>query len=62
VIDDRPDFIAEVADEGLWAATKIHPWNRQVAESRDDVFDFEDWSEVVPAVLEHLDQNERIPA
>jgi hypothetical protein len=62
MIDDRPDFIAEVADEGLWAATKTHPWNRQVAESRDDVFGPEDWSEVVLTVLENLDQNERIPA
>lgn len=46
IIDDRPDFIEKVADAGLWAATKIHPWNQEVVERRGDIHGFEDWSEV----------------
>jgi hypothetical protein len=51
IVDDRPDFIESVADEGFWAATKIHPWNREVVERRPDVFGFNHWDEVPGAVL-----------
>lgn len=50
MIDDKPDFIESVADAGLFAATKIHPWNRELLERRSDVHGFEHWSEV-PSLL-----------
>lgn len=46
LIDDRPDTIGRVADAGLWAATKIQPWNRDLLDSRGDVLGFHDWREV----------------
>lgn len=53
ILDDKPDFIESVADAGLFAATKIHPWNREVVERRSDVHGFEHWSEV-PGLLSQL--------
>ena len=46
LIDDRPDTIERVADAGLWAATKIQPWNRDLVAERSDVHGFHDWREV----------------
>jgi hypothetical protein len=46
LIDDRPDTVARAADAGLWAATKIQPWNRDLVARRDDVHGFSDWREV----------------
>lgn len=50
LIDDRPDTIRRAADAGLWAATKIQPWNRDLVERRDDVHGFSEWWEV-PGLL-----------
>ncbi|HJQ28741.1 MAG TPA: hypothetical protein VJ827_05340 [Rubrobacter sp.] len=46
LIDDRPDTIGRAADAGLWAATKIQPWNRGLVAHRKDVHGFDDWREV----------------
>ena len=46
LIDDRPDTIERVAGAGLWAATKIQPWNRDLVARRNDVSGFQDWGEV----------------
>jgi phosphoglycolate phosphatase-like HAD superfamily hydrolase len=46
MVDDRPDTIARVADAGLWAATMIQPWNRELVAERADVYGFENWHEV----------------
>jgi 5'(3')-deoxyribonucleotidase len=46
LIDDRPDTIARVADAGLWAATKLQPWNCDLVAWRSDVHGFSDWWEV----------------
>jgi hypothetical protein len=51
ICDDRPDFIESVADAGLWAATKLHPWNREIVERRSDVHGFEHWKDVPDLVL-----------
>jgi phosphoglycolate phosphatase-like HAD superfamily hydrolase len=53
MVDDRPDTIARVADAGLWAATMIQPWNRQLVAERADVYGFESWHEV-PELLPPL--------
>ncbi len=46
IIDDRPETLARVADAGLWAATKLHPWNRDLVAARPDVHGFSEWCEV----------------
>ncbi len=46
MVDDRPDTIARVADAGLWAATMVQPWNRELVTERADVYGFESWHEV----------------
>jgi hypothetical protein len=46
LIDDRPDTIGRAADAGLWAATKIQPWNRDLVARRNDVHGFSHWLEV----------------
>lgn len=45
MVDDRPGTIARVADAGLWAATKIQPWNRELVAGRKDIYGFESWRE-----------------
>jgi phosphoglycolate phosphatase-like HAD superfamily hydrolase len=46
MVDDRPDTIARVADAGLWAATMIQPWNRELVARRPNIHGFESWHEV----------------
>ena len=46
LIDDRPETLTRVADAGLWAATKLQPWNRRLVAERSDVHGFSDWREV----------------
>lgn len=53
MVDDRPDTIARVADAGLWAATMVQPWNRELVAERADVYGFESWHEV-PDLLPSL--------
>jgi phosphoglycolate phosphatase-like HAD superfamily hydrolase len=45
LVDDRPGTIARVADAGLWAATKIQPWNRELVSGRKDIHGFASWRE-----------------
>ena len=46
LIDDRPETLTRVADAGLWAATKLQLWNRELVAERSDVHGFSDWHEV----------------
>ena len=46
MIDDRPETLQRVADAGLWAATMVQPWNRELVAARTDVYGFSDWREV----------------
>lgn len=46
LVDDLPDTLGRVADAGLWAAAKIHPWNREFVAKRPDVHGFSNWREV----------------
>ncbi len=50
LIDDRPEILERAADAGMWAAAKIHPWNRELIARRADVHGFSDWREV-PDIL-----------
>ena len=45
MVDDRPETIARVAQAGLWAATKIQPWNRQLVDENANVHGFTHWRE-----------------
>jgi phosphoglycolate phosphatase-like HAD superfamily hydrolase len=51
LIDDRPETLAQAADAGLWTATKLQPWNRDLVARRPDVQGFSDWREV-PALIQ----------
>lgn len=53
MVDDRPDTIARVADAGLWAATMLQPWNRNLVAERADIHGFASWREV-PGLLPPL--------
>ena len=53
MVDDRPWTIARVADAGLWAATKVQPWNRELVAGRNDVHGFASWDEF-PGLLPPL--------
>jgi hypothetical protein len=52
-VDDRPGTIARVADAGLWVATKIQPWNRELVAGRKDIHGFASWNEF-PGLLPPL--------
>jgi len=56
MVDDRPETIRRVADSGLWAATIIQPWNRELLASYTNVHGFTSWHEfphlLPPAPLE----------
>ena len=53
MVDDRPGTIARVADAGLWTATKVQPWNRELVAGRNDVHGFASWHEF-PGLLPPL--------
>jgi 5' nucleotidase, deoxy (Pyrimidine), cytosolic type C protein (NT5C) len=53
MVDDRPDTIRHVADVGLWAATMLQPWNRELVASHPNIYGFSDWREV-PDLLQPL--------
>ncbi len=53
LVDDHPDTLVEAAGVGLWAATKIQPWNRRLVAERPDVHGFHDWREL-PLLLPPL--------
>jgi hypothetical protein len=50
MVDDKPAFAVEVADAGLWSASKVHPYNKDVVLKDDRIFAFNDWREVPYAV------------
>ena len=50
MVDDRPETIASVAEAGLWAATKIQPWNRSLVAENANVHGFDSWREL-PGLL-----------
>jgi phosphoglycolate phosphatase-like HAD superfamily hydrolase len=43
MVDDRPDTITRVADAGLWAATMLQPWNRELVKDHPKVYGFTSW-------------------
>lgn len=53
LVDDHPETLISVAEAGLWAATKIQPWNRRVVAERRDLHGFHDWREL-PHLLPDL--------
>lgn len=46
MVDDRPETITRVADAGLWAATLIQPWNRELVAAHPDIYGFASWREM----------------
>jgi hypothetical protein len=58
MVDDHPGTIARVADAGLWAATLIQPWNRELVKDHPRVYGFNSWREV-PDLLPTLPNGAR---
>ena len=57
LVDDSPINIAKARDEGIVAATILHPWNEEIADT-DGVIGARDWQSLRTAlepVLERLD-------
>ena len=46
MVDDRPETLARVADAGLWAATLLQPWNRDLVVEHPGIHGFASWHEV----------------
>lgn len=46
MVDDKPDTIRRVAEAGLWAATMLQPWNRELVTGHPRIAGFESWYEV----------------
>lgn len=46
MVDDRPGTIERVADAGLWAATMLQPWNRELVAGHPQIHGFTSWWEV----------------
>ena len=46
MVDDRPETIARVADAGLWAASLIQPWNRELVTGHPNIHGFASWYEM----------------
>ncbi len=53
MVDDRPGTIERVAEAGLWAATMLQPWNRELVAGHPKIHGFESWREV-PDLLPSL--------
>ena len=53
LIDDRPEILERAADEGLWVAAKIQPWNRELVATKENIHGFASWHEV-PGLLPPL--------
>ncbi len=51
MVDDRPDTITRVADAGLWAATMLQPWNRELVEDHPRAYGFTSWSDLPDLLL-----------
>jgi uncharacterized protein len=43
LIDDSPVTLAKALENGMVAATLVHPWNRDLCEEESDVVCAEDW-------------------
>ena len=54
IVDDRPETLVRAADAGLWAAAKLHPWNRELVAARSDVHGFCEWCEVPDLVRDRI--------
>ena len=43
LIDDSPVTLARAIENGMVAATLVHPWNRELCEEEADVVCADDW-------------------
>jgi uncharacterized protein len=59
LIDDSPVSLARAIENGMVAATLVHPWNRELCEEEDEVICAEDWPGLAAALERRLPQLER---
>jgi hypothetical protein len=50
IIDDSPVTLLRAIDEGMVAATLLHPWNRDLCEEEVEVVSAEDWPGLAAAL------------
>jgi hypothetical protein len=50
LIDDSPVTLAKALENGLVAATLVHPWNRDLCEEEIDIVSAEDWPGLAAAL------------
>ncbi len=50
IIDDSPITLLRAIDEGMVAATLLHPWNRDLCEEEVEVVSAEDWPGLAAAL------------
>jgi beta-phosphoglucomutase-like phosphatase (HAD superfamily) len=50
IIDDSPVTLLRAIDEGMVAATLVHPWNRDLCEEELEVVSAEDWPGLAAAL------------
>ena len=50
LIDDSPVTLGRAMENGIVAATLVHPWNRELCEEEADVVCAEDWPSLAAAL------------
>jgi uncharacterized protein len=50
LIDDSPVTLARAMDNGLIAATLVHPWNRDLCEEEAEIVSADDWAGLAAAL------------
>jgi hypothetical protein len=54
LIDDSPVTLARAIENGMVAATLVHPWNRELCEEEDEVICADDWPGLAAALERRL--------
>jgi uncharacterized protein len=59
LIDDSPITLMRAIENGMVAATLVHPWNRDLCEEEAEVVSAEDWPGLADALEVRLPQLRR---
>ena len=59
LIDDSPVTLGRAMEQGIVAATLLHPWNRELCEEEAEVVSAEDWPGLVAALEARLPRLQR---
>ncbi|HVW18075.1 MAG TPA: hypothetical protein VHB30_07485 [Solirubrobacteraceae bacterium] len=59
LVDDSPDNIRGALEQGMLAATLVHPWNEEVCET-EDVVAAADWEQLATRLEPRMAERERL--